>query len=86
LAWHLHLNISENKKLYNISGESEDTMENKKVVDKRSVNLEHVMSADYIPIGCGRPERETVIGKDDMMNVEIALNISVTIDDLLKQI
>jgi hypothetical protein len=73
-------------KLYTISGESEDTMENKKFVDRRSVKLEHIMSSDYIPLGSGRPERETVIGKDDMMNVEIALNLSETVEEFLKQI
>jgi len=61
-------------------------MEKKKVVDKRSIKLEHVLSSDYIPFMSGRPERETVIGKDDMMNLEIALNTSETVEELLKQL
>jgi len=59
-------------------------MEKKKVVDKRSINLEHVMSPDYIPFLCGRPERERIIGKEDFMNLEIALNTCTTVEELLQ--
>jgi hypothetical protein len=58
--------------------ESEETMEkdmeNRKVIDKRSIKLEHVLKSDYIPFLYGRPEREKVIGNDDLLNLEILLN------------
>ena len=58
-------------------------MERKSVVDKRSIKLEDVMKPGYIPFLAGRPERETVIGKDDLMNVEILLNTKNTVEELI---
>jgi len=62
----------------------EKNMERKSVVDKRSIKLEDVMKPDYIPFLSGRPERETVIGKDDLMNVEILLNTKNTVEELIR--
>jgi hypothetical protein len=64
----------------------EDIMEKRHVVDKRSVKLEDVMKSDYIPFLGGRPKREKVIGKDDVINLEIELNTYSTIDELLAHI
>lgn len=62
-------------------------MEDKRnVVDKKTIKLEDVMKSDYIPFLSGRPEREKIIGKDDLMNVEILLNTTVTVDDLIAKL
>jgi hypothetical protein len=45
-----------------------------------------VMKKDYIPFLGGRPERETIVGKDDIMNLEITLNTCSTVDEFLKKI
>ena len=64
----------------------EKNMEKKHVVDKRSIKLEDVLKADYIPFFSGRPERETVIGKEDLMNLEIVLNTTKTVEEFLTKI
>lgn len=64
----------------------EKNMEKKHVVDKRSIKLEDVLKADYIPFLSGRPERETVIGKEDLMNLEIVLNTTKTVEEFITKI
>jgi hypothetical protein len=61
----------------------EKNMDKKKVKDKRSIKLENVLRADYIPFLSGRPERDTVIGNEDLMNLEILLNTKNTVEELL---
>jgi hypothetical protein len=61
-------------------------MEKKHVVDKRSIKLEDVLKPDYIPFLSGRPERETVIGKEDLMNLEIMLNTTKTEEEFVTKI
>jgi hypothetical protein len=61
----------------------EDAMEKKRVVDKRAIKLEDLMKSDYIPFLSGRPKRETVIGQDDLMNLEIVLNTTSTVDEFI---
>ena len=61
-------------------------MEKKPVVDKRSIRLEEVMKKDYIPFLGGRPDREKVIGLDDVLNVRINLNVAMTGEDFIKSI
>jgi hypothetical protein len=61
-------------------------MEDRHVIDKRSIKLEDVMKKDYIPYLGGRPERPTIIGKDDILNLEITLNTCATVDEFLKKI
>jgi hypothetical protein len=58
-------------------------MENKNVIDRRSVKLENIMSKDYIGFLGGRPERNTVIGKDDIANLKIALNTTESFEEFL---
>jgi septum formation inhibitor-activating ATPase MinD len=74
----------------NENGRTEDLMEKrmekKHVVDKRSIKLEDVLKADYIPFLSGRPERETVIGKEDLMNLEIVLNTTKTVEEFITKI
>jgi hypothetical protein len=61
-------------------------MENKNVLDKRAVKLEDVLRPDYIPFLGGRPKRETVIGKEDIINLEIALYTSASVQEFLEKI
>jgi hypothetical protein len=61
-------------------------MEKKHVIDKRSIKLEHVLKPDYLPFGSGRPEREKVIGNDDLMNLEIILNTTKSVEEFEKMI
>ena len=61
-------------------------MEDKHVIDKRSIRLEDVMKKDYIPFLGGRPERQTIIGKDDILNLAITLNTCATVDEFVKKI
>lgn len=58
-------------------------MEKRNVLDKRSVKLEKVMGKDFIPYLGGRPERESVIGHEDIVNLEIALHTSGSLEELL---
>lgn len=58
-------------------------MKKKTVIDRRSVSLEHVLRADYIPLGGGRPHRQAVIGNEDLINLIIALNTSKSFEDFL---
>lgn len=61
-------------------------MEDRHVIDKRSIKLEDVMKKDYIPFLGGRPERQTIMGKDDILNLEITLNTCSSVDEFLKKI
>jgi hypothetical protein len=59
-------------------------MEDKNIVDKRSIRFEDVLKSDYIPFLAGRPPREKVIGADDIINLKINLNTCNTVEDFLK--
>jgi|GEM_PF-1140797 hypothetical protein len=39
-----------------------------------------------IPYLAGRPKRERVIDRDDLLNVEILLNTCKTVEDVLKEL
>lgn len=58
-------------------------MEKAHVNDKRSVKLDHVMSKDFIPFMTGRPLRNDSIGKEDLVNLSIALNTTNDVNDFL---
>ena len=64
----------------------EKNLQKKKVIDKRSVKLENVLKPDYIPFLSGRPNRENVIGKDDLINLAIVLNTTETVEEFIKNI
>jgi len=64
----------------------EKNAEKKNVIDKRSIKLENVLKPDYIPFLSGRPNRDSVIGNDDLMNLEIAFNTTNSVDEFLKTI
>ncbi len=53
-----------------------------KTHDRRRVSLENVLSQDYIPFLGGRPEREEVIGANDIINLKIALNTFQSLENL----
>jgi len=52
------------------------------VFDRRRVTLENTINC--IPMFGGRPKRDTVIGDDDILNLQIALNTSNSVTDFLK--
>jgi hypothetical protein len=59
-------------------------MEKPNIIDKRPVRLEDLSRPGYIPFLGGRPVRESVISKDDLLNLTITLNTTDTIDDFIK--
>jgi len=61
-------------------------MEKRNVLDKRQVKLENIMKEGYIPFLSGRPDRNTVIGSDDVLNLRIALNTTGSVEEFLKVI
>jgi hypothetical protein len=61
-------------------------MEKKNVIDKRSVKLEQMRKPGFIPFLEGRPKRDTVIGKEDILNLSIALETSGTLEEFLARV
>jgi hypothetical protein len=59
-------------------------MENRKIIDKRHIHLEKVMKPDYIPFLGGRPERVTVIGEDDVVDLKINLNTTASVEEFIE--
>jgi hypothetical protein len=84
LAYPLHLITSE--KTESAIEHWRLCMENRHVVDKRSIKLEDVLKKDFIPFLGGRPKRETIIGKDDIMNLAITLNICASVEEFLAKV
>jgi hypothetical protein len=60
-------------------------MEKRKIIDKRNIRLEKVMEPDYIPFLGGRPERLTVIGEDDVVNLKINLNTTASVGEFIEK-
>jgi hypothetical protein len=58
----------------------------KNVFDKRFVRLDEVGRADFIPFLGGRPERDTIISEDDIMNLVISLNTAKSMEELIEQV
>jgi hypothetical protein len=58
-------------------------MENLHITDKRKVKLEEINAPGYIPFMGGRPDRERVIKNDDIIDLEILLNTTKSVDELL---
>jgi len=61
-------------------------MEKRKVFDRRVVKLEKIMNPNYIPYLGGRPNRVTVISNEDVSNLRIALNTTVSMEDFLARV
>ena len=51
--------------------------------DKRAVKLENVMAKDFIPLFSGRPQRDKVIGREDLMDLDILLHTANTVEEFL---
>jgi hypothetical protein len=56
------------------------------IEDKRAVKLEKVLAKDFIPLFSGRPSRERVIGREDLMDLDILLHTSSTLEEFLAKI
>ena len=54
------------------------------VFDRRRVTLENTLNC--IPMFGGRPSRDTVIGNDDILNLQIALNTTNSVSAFLKAV
>jgi hypothetical protein len=63
-----------------------DSEKREKIVDRRRFTLEEAMSGKFIPMYQGRPNREVVIGKDDIINLEIALHTCNTVESFLEAV
>ncbi len=50
------------------------------------VNVPPATTADSIPLFAGRPRREKVIGREDLMDVDILLHTCDTVEELLAKI
>ena len=61
-------------------------MDSGKVVDKRSVRLEEVMKPGYIPFLGGRPERDTIISIDEIVNLVIMINTADTVESFINNL
>jgi hypothetical protein len=54
--------------------------------DNRSAKVQqgqHVLAADSIPLFSGRPKREKIIGRDDLMDLDILLHTCDTVEAFL---
>ena len=54
-----------------------------KFEDKRAVKLQNVLAKDFIPLFSGRPARERVIGREDLMDLDILLHTSNSLEEFL---
>ena len=54
--------------------------------DKRAVKLQNVLAKDFIPLFAGRPKREHVIGREDLMDLDILLHTSPTVEEFLAKV
>lgn len=61
-------------------------MNNLGTVDKKQVQIKEVLKEGYIPFLGGRPERSTVISRDNILDLTIMLNITHSVEDFIKQL
>ena len=57
-----------------------------RIIDKRRITLDDALHGHFIPMYEGRPKREEVIGKDDVLNLEIVLNTCNTVESFLEAV
>ncbi len=60
-------------------------MEQKNVIDERPVGTANLVKT-RIPFLSGRPERETIISVDEIINLTISLNVTKSVDEFLQLI
>ena len=58
----------------------------KHIHDKRRFSLNKILSDEYIPYLGGRPERGTIIGKHDVIDLKIALNITADVNEFVESL
>lgn len=59
---------------------------NKKIIDKRIIRLEELNKKDYIPFLGGRPKRNKIISKDEILDLRILLNTTNDVEEFLEEI
>ncbi|MCX7727589.1 MAG: hypothetical protein N2053_12160 [Chitinispirillaceae bacterium] len=59
---------------------------NKKIIDRRIIRLEEINKKDYIPFLGGRPKRNTLITKDEILDLKILLNTTNGVEEFLEKI
>ena len=59
-------------------------MEQSNIKDERRFKLEKMQDKAYIPLFAGRPERQKIIQRDELINLKIALNSAKSLDEFLK--
>jgi hypothetical protein len=60
--------------------------EKERIVDRRRFTLEDAMKGKFIPMYEGCPNREAAIGKDDILNLEIALHTCNNVESFLEAV
>lgn len=58
-------------------------MEKRNVLENRPKDLNKVEDKTSIPFLGGRPNRDTIISEDEIIDLRINLNISTTVDEFL---
>lgn len=48
-----------------------------------SAKVQHVLASETIPLFSGRPKREKVIGREDLMDLDILLHTCDTVEAFL---
>ena len=61
-------------------------MDPKFISDRREIKLEHILSPNYIPLYSGRPKRDNNIGNDDLINLQIAIGVSNSVEEFVAQV
>lgn len=61
-------------------------MEKNTIVDRLVIRGEEVTKEGFIPFLGGRPKRLTIINRDDIVNLSIALNTTDSVDSYLAQL
>lgn len=59
---------------------------NKKIIDRRIIKLEEINKKDYIPFLGGRPKRNNIITKDEILDLKILLNTTKSVEEFLELI
>ena len=61
-------------------------MEQSRIKLEKALKLATPVKKDFIPLFSGRPLRDTVIGKEEILNLEIALNTARSLEEFIAQV
>ena len=61
----------------------EDAKKGKFISDRRSVKLEEISKPNYIPLFGGRPNRDKVIGNEDLIDLKISIETIKDVNEFL---